>query len=54
MDVAQDVDLFISISGPEPQRTQLEQLILRKIDRVQAGRIVVTLGKPEAAGATAA
>jgi UDP-N-acetylglucosamine transferase subunit ALG13 len=43
----QDVDLFISISGPEPQRTQLEQIILAHVGRVRADRIVITLGKPE-------
>ena len=45
--VPQDVDLFISISGPEPQRTQLEQIILAHVGEVRAGRIVITLGKPE-------
>jgi len=46
-DVPQDVDLFISISGPEPQRTQLERLMLEQVKSVQADRIVITLGKPE-------
>ena len=47
MDVEQDVDLFISISGPEPPRTQLENTILEKVREVEADRIVVALGKPE-------
>jgi len=47
MDVAQDVDLFISISGPEPPRTQLERTILRKVRQIEGDRIVVALGKPE-------
>jgi uncharacterized protein (TIGR00661 family) len=47
MSVPQDVDLFISISGPEPPRMQLEQLILDHIGEVRADRIVITLGKPE-------
>ncbi|MBM4019622.1 MAG: hypothetical protein FJ288_15095, partial [Planctomycetes bacterium] len=47
MDVPQDVDLFISISGPEPQRTLLEEIVLRQVDRVEAPRVVITLGKPE-------
>jgi uncharacterized protein (TIGR00661 family) len=47
MDVPQDIDLFFSISGPEPQRTQLEKIILDRVGDVKAGRIVVTLGKPE-------
>lgn len=47
MDVPQDVDLFISISGPEPQRTQLERIILAKIESVPAAKVVIALGKPE-------
>jgi uncharacterized protein (TIGR00661 family) len=47
MDVPEDVDLFISISGPEPQRTQLERIVMDRIGEVKAGRIVITLGKPE-------
>jgi uncharacterized protein (TIGR00661 family) len=46
-EVPQDIDLFISISGPEPQRTQLEKIIFDRVDEVKAGRIVITLGKPE-------
>jgi uncharacterized protein (TIGR00661 family) len=45
--VAQDIDLFISISGPEPQRSQLEKIILDRVGDLKAGRIVITLGKPE-------
>ena len=47
MNVPQDVDLFISVSGPEPQRTQLEQIILQRAPDVRADRIVIALGKPE-------
>jgi len=47
MDGAQDVDLFLSISGPEPPRTQLERTILEKVQEVEGDRIVVALGKPE-------
>lgn len=47
MDVPQDVDLFFSISGPEPQRTQFEQIVLERVEGLDAGRIVITLGKPE-------
>ena len=46
-DVPQDVDVFISISGPEPQRTELERIVLERVGDLDAGRIVVTLGKPE-------
>jgi len=47
LEVAEDVDLFISISGPEPQRTQLERIILDRVADVPADRIVVALGQPE-------
>jgi len=47
MDVPEDVDVFISISGPEPQRTQLEKIILDQVGNLKDGRIVVTLGQPE-------
>jgi uncharacterized protein (TIGR00661 family) len=45
-DVAQDLDYFISLSGPEPQRTQLEKKVLAEANRLR-GKVVVTLGKPE-------
>jgi uncharacterized protein (TIGR00661 family) len=41
-----DIDYLFSISGPEPQRTILEKLLLKEIDKLD-GNIVVTLGKPE-------
>jgi hypothetical protein len=47
MDVAEDVDVFISVSGPEPQRTELERIVLARVQECPGGRIVVTLGKPE-------
>ena len=46
-DVPQDVDLFVSISGPEPPRTQMERLILDHVGEVRADRIVIALGQPE-------
>ncbi len=58
MDVAQDIDVFFSVSGIEPQRGLLERLVLESLPRL-SGRIVVTLGRPgdgegprEVAGAT--
>jgi len=42
---AQDVDVFISISGPEPQRGLLQEAVLAQVDKLQ-GRIVVALGVP--------
>jgi hypothetical protein len=43
--VASDLDAFISISGPEPQRTILERTVLRQLPRVPA-RGLVALGRP--------
>lgn len=43
--VTQDVDVFISISGPEPQRRLLQEAVLAQVGEVQ-GRIVVALGVP--------
>ena len=47
MQVAEDIDVFISISGPEPQRTELQRIILDHIGSVDAGRVVIALGQPE-------
>jgi len=41
-----DVDYLISISGPEPQRSMLEEKILSQIQNL-TGNIVMTLGKAE-------
>lgn len=41
-----DIDYLISISGPEPQRTMLEEIFLLQIDGLK-GKIVMTLGKSE-------
>ena len=58
MDVEQDVDVFFSVSGIEPQRGLLEDMVLEALPKL-SGRIVVTLGRPhndgerrEVAGAT--
>ncbi|MCK5816781.1 MAG: glycosyltransferase [Candidatus Marinimicrobia bacterium] len=40
-----DIDLLISISGPEPQRTQFEEKILGQLDGI-SGTGVITLGTP--------
>lgn len=48
MDVPEDVDLLVSISGPEPQRTEFEKVVLGQLDTLKdMGRVVVALGKPE-------
>ncbi len=49
----QDIDLFITLSGPEPQRTRLERRVLQQLRARREGRssrIVVALGRPEAPG----
>jgi uncharacterized protein (TIGR00661 family) len=48
MDLPEDVDLFITISGPEPQRTELERIVMGQMEALRKmGRVVITLGKPE-------
>ncbi|MDR7434213.1 MAG: glycosyltransferase [Armatimonadota bacterium] len=44
--VEEEIDAFVSISGPEPQRTILERIVLEQVQRAP-GRIVVALGRPE-------
>lgn len=46
MPVTQDIDHFISISGAEPQRTYLEQILLEQVRQLE-GRTVIALGRPE-------
>lgn len=45
----EDIDVLVSISGPEPQRTALQEIVLRQIRDVP-GRRVVALGIPERSG----
>jgi predicted glycosyltransferase len=45
-DVAEDVDYFISLSGPEPQRRVLEKRVLAQAPQLQ-GRVVIAGGKPD-------
>lgn len=42
----EDIDYFISISGPEPTRTFFEKKILSNLDKLD-GKIVVTRGVPD-------
>ena len=44
--VREDIDYFISLSGPEPQRTILEKKILEQAPSLK-GKVVIALGKPE-------
>ncbi len=41
-----DIDYFIIVSGPEPQRTKLERIIFKQVNSLP-GKIVVALGMPE-------
>ncbi|MFA6618877.1 MAG: glycosyltransferase family protein [Candidatus Neomarinimicrobiota bacterium] len=43
--VEEDIDYLFSISGPEPQRTEFETIILDQLDKLE-GKVVVTLGRP--------
>jgi len=45
-ELKRDIDVMISISGPEPQRTLLEKSVLAQLDSL-TGNVIVTLGKPE-------
>jgi uncharacterized protein (TIGR00661 family) len=45
--VNQDIDIFISISGPEPQRTVFENKVMEQLDTLQGKNVVITLGVPE-------
>lgn len=42
----EDVDVFVSISGPEPSRSSFERLVMKQLEGFK-GRVVVSLGKPE-------
>lgn len=44
MDVEEDVDFLFSISGPEPQRQVLEDLITQHINSID-GKIILSLGR---------
>ena len=45
-DVAEDIDYFISLSGPEPQRTVFEKKILSQLNHL-SGKIIVAGGNPD-------
>ncbi|HJR10235.1 MAG TPA: glycosyltransferase [Rhodanobacteraceae bacterium] len=49
IDVEQDIDVFFSVSGIEPQRGLLENLVLQALPKL-SGKIVVTLGRPQDEG----
>lgn len=43
---SENIDYLIIISGPEPQRTKFEKIILNQLGELE-GKVVVALGKPE-------
>jgi UDP-N-acetylglucosamine transferase subunit ALG13 len=45
----QDIDAVFAVSGPEPQRTVLEELLFSQIDKIP-GKKALVLGKPEKSG----
>jgi uncharacterized protein (TIGR00661 family) len=40
------IDYLVLISGPEPQRTKFEKIIMTQLGKLN-GRVIVTLGRPE-------
>ena len=46
MQVAEDLDYLAIVSGPEPQRTKLEEIILKQVQKLP-GEKVVLLGSPQ-------
>jgi uncharacterized protein (TIGR00661 family) len=44
--IKKDIDYFVSISGPEPQRTMLEKRLVSQVNDLK-GKIIITLGKTE-------
>jgi len=45
LNVEKDIDFLISISGPGPQRTMLEKVIMKQIQKL-SGKKMVLLGRP--------
>lgn len=43
-----DIDVFVSLSGPEPQRTTFQEAVLAQLPALKGQRVVVALGKPGA------
>lgn len=45
-DLPEDIDVFMTISGPEPQRTMLQEKVLQQLPVLEGRRVVITLGQP--------
>jgi len=50
-DLPQNIDYFISLSGPEPQRTVLEEKIFEQVPQLH-GKVVIAGGKPQTPAGT--
>jgi UDP:flavonoid glycosyltransferase YjiC (YdhE family) len=46
MEIDEDLDYLLIVSGPEPQRTKLEEIILKQVQKLP-GEKVVLLGSPQ-------
>ncbi len=46
IDVSEDLDFLISISGPEPQRSKLEEIMLHQVQKLPGEKMVI-LGCPQ-------
>ena len=44
-DGKEDLDYLVMISGPEPQRTRLEKILLPQVNTIEGGRVIL-LGSP--------
>lgn len=45
-DLSQDLDFLIIVSGPEPQRTKLEEIFLKQVQKLPGDKVVL-LGSPQ-------
>ena len=45
LNIEEDIDFLISISGPEPQRTMLEEVMMKQVQKLP-GKKTVLLGRP--------
>jgi len=51
IDLSQDVEYFISLSGAEPQRTILQEKVIRQLNELE-GKVVIAGGNPDSAANT--
>lgn len=46
LDVEKDIDYFITLTGPEPQRSVLEEMVFKQAGKLK-GRVVIAGGNPD-------